>query len=219
MRIVIIDYNSGNLHSAKAAFERVIAVNADFNNATISVSSDANELKHATHIVLPGVGAFGDCMAGLANISGMIEMLNNRVISSGVPFLGICVGMQMIMDTGYEHGKHQGLGWIKGDVLAIPTNYKTLKIPHMGWNNLEFDKPQNNSSKTLFDGVDSDSHAYFVHSYAVNCQDKSDILATVDYGGEIVAAIGKDNIFGTQFHPEKSQNTGNKVIENFLKIK
>jgi glutamine amidotransferase len=206
-RVVIIDYNSGNLHSAAAAFRRVAG------SEVVSVSSDAADLDHATHIVLPGVGAFADCMAGLVAVGGMMDALQRRVVEAGVPFFGICVGMQMMMERGFEHGTHQGFGWIKGDVVAIEPSEKHLKIPHMGWNEL---KPK---AVPLFEGVNAGDHAYFVHSYHAKCTNPEHVLATVDYGGDIVAAIGRDNIMGTQFHPEKSQRVGEQVIRNFLKMK
>jgi imidazole glycerol-phosphate synthase subunit HisH len=205
MRIVIIDYNSGNLHSAAAAFRRVAG------DDCVTVSSDAKSLQHATHIVLPGVGAYADCMAGLQAVEGMVDALHTRVKRAGVPFLGICVGMQMMLERGFEHGQHQGLGWIKGDVVAIEPKDKGLKIPHMGWNEL---KPKHDVA--LFDGLELGAHAYFVHSYHAQCADESDVLATVEYGGDVVAAIGRDNMIGTQFHPEKSQRTGEIVMRNFL---
>ena len=205
MRVVIIDYNSGNLHSAAAAFRRVAGAEA------VAISSDAKSLQGATHIVLPGVGAYADCMAGLLAVDGMVDALHERVKQAGVPFLGICVGMQMILDRGFEHGEHAGLGWIAGDVVAIKPQDTALKIPHMGWNEL---RP--NAGVALFDGVEAGAHAYFVHSYHAQCKHSEDVLATVDYGGDVVAAIGRDNIVGTQFHPEKSQKTGEIVIRNFL---
>lgn len=205
MRVVIIDYNSGNLHSAAAAFRRVAGAEA------VTISSDAKSLQGATHIVLPGVGAYADCMAGLLAVDGMVDALHERVKQAGVPFLGICVGMQMILDRGFEHGEHAGLGWIAGDVVAIKPQDTALKIPHMGWNEL---RP--NAGVALFDGVEAGAHAYFVHSYHAQCKHPEDVLATVDYGGDVVAAIGRDNIVGTQFHPEKSQKTGEIVIRNFL---
>lgn len=206
MRIVIIDYNSGNLHSAAAAFRRVAGADA------VTVSAKAEDLLHASHIVLPGVGAFADCMAGLQAVDGMIDALQQRVIQAGVPFFGICVGMQMLMERGFEHGTHQGLGWIEGDVVAITPSDTSLKIPHMGWNEL---KPRDSA---LFESVQAGDHAYFVHSYHALPTNDAHVLATVDYGGEIVAAVGRDNIMGTQFHPEKSQRTGELVIRNFLKM-
>jgi glutamine amidotransferase len=207
MRVVIIDYNSGNLHSAAAAFRRVAG------DDVVCISSDAADLQHATHIVLPGVGAYADCMAGLLAVEGMVEALHARVREAGVPFLGICVGMQMMLERGFEHGEHQGLGWIAGDVVAIEPFDVSLKIPHMGWNEL---CPREGAA--LFDGLDVGAHAYFVHSYHARCRDAQHVIATVDYGGDVVAAIQRDNMVGTQFHPEKSQKTGEIVIRNFLSM-
>lgn len=205
MNIVIIDYNSGNLHSAAAAFRRVAGAD------NVKVTADAKQLSGATHIVLPGVGAFADCIAGLKAVDGMIDALTVRVQKDKVPFFGICVGMQMMLQRGLEHGVHAGLGWIKGDVVPIIPTDISLKIPHMGWNEL---LPVQGAK--LFDGLDVGAHAYFVHSYHAKCTYAEDVLATVDYGGELVAAIGRDHIMGTQFHPEKSQKTGDVVIGNFL---
>lgn len=212
MNIVIIDYNSGNLHSAAAAFNRVVA--AQFSEAKVIVSADAAALDDATHIVLPGVGAFADCIAGLNAVSGMRGAMERRVLEDKTPFLGICVGMQMLLERGHEHGVHEGLGWIKGEVKPLAPVDKTLKIPHMGWNEIT----PTQAGEKLFADVAAGEHAYFVHSYHAACANKADVLATVDYGGEVVAAIGQDNIMGTQFHPEKSQHVGEKVLSNFLKM-
>ncbi len=211
MKIVIIDYDSGNLHSAAAAFNRV--VNTNFPSAQVLVSSEAAALDDATHIVLPGVGAFADCIAGLNAVSGMREAMERRVLEDKVPFLGICVGMQMLLERGHEHGVHDGLGWIKGEVKPLKPADKTLKIPHMGWNEIT---PA--AGATLFHNVSPGEHAYFVHSYHAACANSADVMATVEYGGAVVAAIGRDNIMGTQFHPEKSQHVGEKVLSNFLKM-
>jgi imidazole glycerol-phosphate synthase subunit HisH len=201
--VVIIDYGSGNLRSAAKAFERVAA--------NVKVSSDVRLLESASHIVLPGVGAFGDCMAGLSAIPDMLSVLNEQVRVRGKWFLGICVGMQMLFDNGYEHGTHKGLGWISGDVT--PISAKGLKIPHMGWNELMIlhDSP-------ILKSVINGDHAYFVHSYHAKPVDNLQLLAKTEYGGDIAAIVGKDNIFGTQFHPEKSQKTGLKIIENFVSL-
>jgi len=201
--VIIIDYGSGNLRSVAKAFERT--------GAGVTVSSDPRLLESASHIVLPGVGAFGDCMAGLSAIPGMLSALNEQVRVRGKWFLGICVGMQMLFDNGYEHGIHKGLGWINGDVVPIAS--KTLKIPQMGWNNLQI-KQKSALLKNIGDG----EHAYFVHSYHAKLKDSSGLLAVTEYGEEITAVVGKDNIFGTQFHPEKSQKTGLKIIENFVSL-
>ena len=204
MTTVIVDYGSGNLRSAAKAFERAS------NGGRIEVTGDAGALARATRIVLPGVGAFGDCSAGLHALPGMVEALEENVIARGKPFLGICVGMQLMATRGLEHGAHQGLGWIAGEVRAIKG--AGLKVPHMGWNDLRLKAP----SHPLFAGVHTGDHAYFVHSYHIVPEQPSDVLADVDYGGPVVAAVGRDNIVGTQFHPEKSQAVGLRLIANFL---
>ncbi|MHA1597445.1 MAG: imidazole glycerol phosphate synthase subunit HisH [Alphaproteobacteria bacterium] len=213
MTVVIIDYGSGNLRSAAKAFERAsddLGLGLD-----VVVSARACDLKAASHIVLPGVGAFGDCKAGLAALDGMIEALEEKVISDGAPFMGICVGMQLMAEAGHEHGNHQGLGWIKGAVEPLRPTDESLKIPHMGWNELTFTEP----GHPLFAGLDDGAHAYFVHGYHMVCENASDVLATTDYGGAVTAVIGRDNMVGTQFHPEKSQALGLKLIGNFLRWK
>ena len=201
--VVIIDYGSGNLRSVAKAFERT--------NAKVTVSSDVSLLESASHIVLPGVGAFGDCMAGLSAIPDMLSVLNEQVRARGKWFLGICVGMQMLFDNGYENGIHKGLSWISGEV--VPIKSMGLKIPQMGWNELKImqDSP-------ILKSVSSGEHAYFVHSYHAKLVDNLQLLAVTEYGENITAVVGKDNIFGTQFHPEKSQRTGLKIIENFIKL-
>lgn len=205
--VVIIDYGSGNLRSVAKAFERV--------TDNVSVSSDAAALGSASHIVLPGVGAFGDCMAGLAAIPDMLEKLNEQVHEKGKLFLGVCVGMQMLFERGHEHGIHKGLGWLDGEVIPFSQTpspkQPALKIPHMGWNELVI-----NQQNPVLAGIDNGDHAYFVHSYHAKLSDRSILLASTDYGGEITAVVGKDNIWGTQFHPEKSQKTGLRIIENFM---
>lgn len=203
-RIAIIDYGSGNLRSAAKALEHVA------NGHEVRVTSDAVHLASATHIVLPGVGAFKDCMAGLTAIPGMRDRLEEEVRMKQKPFLGICVGMQLLATKGFEHGEHAGLGWIEGEVRPIPS--KNLKIPHMGWNDLHVLK-----AHPLLSGIEPGAHAYFLHSYHVAAQ-QNDIVATVDYGEALVALLAKDNIMGAQFHPEKSQQTGLKLLENFLSL-
>lgn len=218
MSIAIIDYGSGNLHSAAKAFQRM----GEPRGMQVRVTSDPDALKSASHIVLPGVGAFGDCIAGLRALDGMIEAMEDAVLTQGKPFFGICVGMQMMLTRGLEHGTHAGLGWIKGEVVKIETRGEgqgasegeqthKLKIPHMGWNELTLVKPEH----PLFQGVEQGSHAYFVHSYHAVCE-ASHVLATVEYGGAINACIGRDNLIGSQFHPEKSHATGLQLIDNFL---
>ncbi len=199
--IVIIDYGSGNLRSVAKAFERV--------SSNVKVSADVSSLNSASHIVLPGVGAFADCMAGLSAIPDMLDNLRRQVIENKKWFLGVCVGMQMLFENGYELGIHKGMGWLSGDVVPITSS--TLKIPHMGWNNLQIKQ-----NSPLLMGINDGEHAYFVHSYHAKLADNSQLLATTEYGGDITAIVGKDNIFGTQFHPEKSQKTGLRIIENFV---
>lgn len=210
MKVVIIDYGSGNLRSAAKAFERAAQDNGL--SAEVVVSDDPDALKSADRVVLPGVGAFGDCRAGLMAVPGLKEALSEAVLSDGKPFFGICVGMQLLADQGLEHGTYDGLGWISGKVEALAPNDPGLKIPHMGWNGLEIKK-----SHPVLDGLSADAHAYFVHSYAYTVADPEQVLATVDYGGPVTAVIGRDNMVGSQFHPEKSQQVGLKIIGNFLK--
>ena len=206
--ITIIDYGSGNLRSVAKAFERVAG-----SGHNVIVTSSPQAIADASHIVLPGVGAFADCMDGLNALSGMIKMLEQQVLERKKPFLGICVGMQMLFERGFEHGKHEGLGWLKGEVLKLEPPNTELKIPHMGWNNLSI-RSQHPLMKSITDGA----HAYFVHSYHAICRNDSDIIATVDYGQTITAVVGRGNILGTQFHPEKSQETGLRLLGNFLEL-
>lgn len=213
MSVVIIDYGSGNLHSAAKAFER--AAREAGLDETITVSSDPALVAKADRIVLPGVGAFADCRKGLDSVPGMVEMLQRVVREEGRPFLGICVGMQLLATRGLEHTTSEGLDWIHGDVKAIAPKDPSLKIPHMGWNTLELRKPH-----PLMDGIPTGPdglHAYFVHSYALSAADPDDVIATTDYGGPVTAIVGRDNIVGTQFHPEKSQALGLRLIANFLR--
>ena len=210
MSVCIVDYGSGNLRSAAKAFERAIAESGS--SANVSVTADAEEVAGADRVVLPGVGAFADCRAGLAAVDGMTEAVADAVINKGRPFLGICVGMQLMATRGLEHGETAGFEWIEGEVRAIQPSNKTLKIPHMGWNQLTFSKPRH----PVLAGLEDGDHAYFVHSYGFVSNDSNDVLARVDYGGEINAAVGRNNMIGTQFHPEKSQATGLKLITNFL---
>ena len=213
MNLVIIDYGSSNLRSAAKAFERGIAESGLSLN--VRVSSDPDLVRNASHIILPGVGAFADCRAGLLALDGMADALHEAVFEAAKPFLGICVGMQLMGSVGMEHGKHAGLGWLNGTVRALEPNDNSLKIPHMGWNELVF----KNASHPVLDGLKDRPHVYFVHSYYLDCDSPTDILATVDYGGSVTAMVGRDNMVGTQFHPEKSQQVGLKLICNFLKWK
>lgn len=206
--VALIDYGSGNLHSAAKAIERA----AREREVPIKLlqTSDPETVRQADRIVLPGVGAFGDCMAGLSAIEGMIGALETRVRQHAVPFLGICVGMQLMAEMGEEHGDHAGLGWVKGRVTALTPSDPALKIPHMGWNALDVLQPH-----PVLDGIESGDHVYFVHSYHMQCDDAF-VAARSDYGGPVTASIQKETCFGTQFHPEKSQNVGLRLLGNFL---
>jgi glutamine amidotransferase len=211
MSVAIVDYGSGNLRSAAKAFERAMAEAAL--GETVVVTGDPAIVARATHIVLPGVGAFGDCGRGLKALPGMVGVLTRAVIEAGRPFLGICVGMQLLAEIEREHGAHPGLGWIQGEVVRLTPADADLKIPHMGWNDLSVRRPEH----PLLTGIATGAHAYFVHSYGFVPADAGAVLASVDYGGAVVAVVGRDNIAGTQFHPEKSQEAGLRLIRNFLK--
>jgi glutamine amidotransferase len=206
-QVTIIDYGSGNLHSIAKAFEK----EGKKKSFKVVVSDKAEDVLKASHIVLPGVGAFADCISGLEKLTGMKEALTQAVLIDKKPFLGVCVGMQMLADEGLENGSHKGLGWISGKVIPIEPKDKSLKIPHMGWNELNIEK-----SHPVLNGINSGDHVYFVHSYHFECSDKANILSKVEYGASIVAIIANDNIVAAQFHPEKSQKTGLKFIANFL---
>ena len=213
MTLTIIDYGSGNLHSAAKAFERMNAETGA--GYTIMVTADPEEVRRANRVVLPGVGAYADCRSGLLGVDGMMQALNEAVIEKARPFLGICVGMQLMADLGLEHGKTPGFGWIGGEVRAIEPNDEALKIPHMGWNTLKLINPH-----PLLEGIETGAqglHAYFVHSYHLAAKDRADIVAESDYGGPVTAMVARDNLAGTQFHPEKSQKLGLSLIANFLK--
>ncbi len=210
--IAIIDYGSGNLHSAAKAFER--AARESGADTRILVTDDPQAVRDADRIVLPGVGAFADCKRGLDAVAGMREALERAVIEQGRPFLGICVGMQLMAERGLEFVTTTGLGWIKGDVQLIGPTDRALKIPHMGWNTLTVQRPH-----PLLHGIatgENGHHAYFVHSFHLASPDRAVILAETDYGGPVTAMVGRDNLVGTQFHPEKSQALGLKLIANFL---
>jgi imidazole glycerol-phosphate synthase subunit HisH len=214
-RVAIIDYGSGNLHSAAKAFERAALESGG--ETKIDVTSSPAVVAAADRIVLPGVGAFADCKRGLTAIDGLRETLEDVVRTQARPFLGICVGMQLLADRGREFEVTEGLGWIGGEVCAIKPNDPALKIPHMGWNTLNATRPH-----ALLDGIatgDGGLHAYFVHSYHLAGCARDDVLAETDYGGPVTAMVAKGNIAGTQFHPEKSQTLGLKLIGNFLKWK
>ena len=215
MHVAIIDYGSGNLHSAAKAFER--AVREQGSELAIKVTARPEDVADADRIVLPGVGAFADCKRGLEEVPGMIDALEEAVQERGKPFLGICVGLQLMAERGLEHGVTPGLGWIKGEVRAIAPSDPDLKVPHMGWNTLRVVR-----ANPLLEGVPTGEgglHAYFVHSYHLVPEVKDDLVASTDYGGPITAFIAKDNMAGTQFHPEKSQKLGLALIANFLRWK
>ncbi|HEX3500693.1 MAG TPA: imidazole glycerol phosphate synthase subunit HisH [Stellaceae bacterium] len=210
MTTIIVDYGSGNLRSAAKAFERAAA---DGGIATeIKVSGDADAVRGAERIVLPGVGAFADCRRGLAAVSGMEEALDEAVRRKGRPFFGICVGMQLMAERGREFTVTEGLGWLSGEVVAITPDDPELKVPHMGWNELEL-----HGEHPVLAGIANGTHAYFVHSYAISGAARGDVLATVSYGGALNALVARDNLVGTQFHPEKSQAAGLAMIANFLR--
>ena len=211
--VAIIDYGSGNLHSALKAFERAARESGSALKPVLT--SDPDVVAKADRIVLPGVGAYGDCKRGLEAIAGMREALEDAVRVKARPFLGICVGMQLMATRGLEHGVTEGLDWIAGEVAHITPSDPALKIPHMGWNTLDVVTPH-----ALLDGIPTGRdglHAYFVHSYHFVANDEAHIVARTDYGGPITAFVGRDNMVGTQFHPEKSQTLGLKLIANFLK--
>jgi len=210
--VAIIDYGSGNLRSAAKAFER----SADEAGLAreIVVTESADIVAGADRVVLPGVGAFRDCRDGLAARDGMLEALHMAVRERGRPFMGICVGMQLMATRGLEHGETPGFGWIPGDVVPIAPSDPALKIPHMGWNELEI-TARDHPLLSAF-GAEN-PHAYFVHSYHLAAENAGDVLARVEYGGAITAAVGRDNMIGTQFHPEKSQATGLALIHAFLR--
>jgi imidazole glycerol-phosphate synthase subunit HisH len=213
MSVAIIDYGSGNLHSARKAFER--AAREAGLSREVSVTARPENVLAADHVVLPGVGAFADCRRGLNRVSGMVEAMDEAVRRRGRPFLGICVGAQLMATRGLEHETVAGLDWIAGDVAPIEPQDPGLKIPHMGWNTLDV-----RHSHPLLDGVKtgpSGLHAYFVHSYQLYTDDVGDVVATAEYGGAVTAIVARGNIAGTQFHPEKSQTLGLKLIANFLR--
>jgi glutamine amidotransferase len=209
VKVAIIDCGSGNLRSAAKAFERM----ADESGLgrTVVVTQDAAMLEDAGHIVLPGQGAFAACLHGIERLPGMREALERNVVRRGKPFLGICIGMQLMAERGLEHGEFPGFGWVRGEVAPLAPSDRALKVPHMGWNELEA-----TSSHPVLVGLPAGAHAYFVHSYALTGADAREVLAEVDYGGRVVAVVGRDNMIGTQFHPEKSQRTGLALIRNFL---
>ena len=213
MRVAIIDYGSGNLRSATKAFER--AAREAGISAEIDLTSDADRVRTADRIVLPGVGAYADCAAGLRAVDGMWDAVEDVAIAKGRPFLGICVGMQLMSERGLEKTVTHGFGWISGDVKEITPADPALKIPQIGWNTIELLRPH-----PLFSGIETGPkglHAYFVHSYHLDARNPAELVATADYGGPVTAAVARDNLVGTQFHPEKSQALGLALITNFLK--
>jgi imidazole glycerol-phosphate synthase subunit HisH len=207
--VALIDYGSGNLRSAEKALARVASDAATGHE--IVVTADPAQVESAERIVLPGVGAFADCMRGVSSIAGMVNVLEDKVVKRGTPFLGICVGMQLLAEVGREYGDHKGLGWIPGEVVRITPASKTMKIPHMGWNALSL-RAQHPVANDM-----NAADVYFVHSFCIRPANRTHVLATTDYGGEIAAIVGRDNIIGTQFHPEKSQAIGLAFLQRFLK--
>jgi len=213
MSVAIVDYGSGNLHSAAKAFER--AARDVGRGQEIVVTDDPKTVADADRVVLPGVGAFADCRRGLDAVDGMVAALEQAVQQKGRPFFGICVGMQLLAERGREYEVTEGLGWIPGEVDRIVPNDPNLKIPHMGWNTLNVAR-----SHPVLEGLTlgpQGRHAYFVHSYQLNVAQRADLVADADYGGPVTAIVARDNIFGTQFHPEKSQKLGLALIGNFLR--
>ena len=209
--LAIVDYGSGNLHSAAKAIERAGREAGD--PGPVEVTSDPARVRRADRIVLPGVGAFADCRRGLDAVPGLLAAMTEAVIERGRPFLGICVGMQLMASRGLEHEVTAGLGWIEGDVEALTPSDPGLKIPHMGWNTLSARR-----AHPLLDGIASGEgglHAYFVHSYALTPRDPDDLVAVADYGGPVTACVARGNLAGTQFHPEKSQSLGLSLLANF----
>ena len=207
MRVALVDYDSGNLHSAQKAF----ALMGRETGAEITVTSDPEVVLRADRIVLPGDGAFPACKEALEAVPGMVDALREAVEKRAVPFMGICVGMQMLADIGHEYRDTTGLGWIGGEIDAIRPADAGLKVPHMGWNDLRL-----RGGHPVLDGINTGDHAYFVHSWQFHPTDPAHLLADVDYGGPVTAIVGRDNIVGTQFHPEKSQALGLRIIQNFL---
>ncbi len=208
MLTAIIDYESGNLHSAEKAFQRMAR---ETDAGEVVVTSDADVVARADRLVLPGDGAFPACAAELRGHKGIYDAMVEAVVVKGRPFLGICVGMQLMATKGHEYRETDGLGWIAGDVVKIEPADASLKVPHMGWNDLVIDHPH-----PVFDGIETGDHTYFVHSYHFRVTNPAERLAHVDYAGDVTAVIGRDTMVGMQFHPEKSQGTGLRLIANFL---
>ena len=208
MKVTIVDYNSGNISSVINSFKEVAQ-----DKANIQVTSDLNKIKSSDKVVLPGQGSFKSCIDALNEIKGLIDTLNEFAITNKKPLLGICVGLQMFADIGYEESETKGLGWISGKVLKIDNKSGKFKLPHIGWNQINIVK-----ESKIFQNIKNNSHMYFVHSYEFIPNDKNVISATTDYSSNIVCSIEKENIFGTQFHPEKSDKMGLKIIDNFMNI-
>ena len=208
MNVTIVDYNSGNISSVINSFKEIAK-----NKVIIKVTSDLNKIKSSDKIVLPGQGSFKSCVDALNNILGLVDTLNNFAIIKKKPILGICVGLQMFADIGYEEIKTEGLGWISGKVSKIDNQNGKYKLPHIGWNQVNIVK-----DSKIFKDIENNSHMYFVHSYEFIPQDKNVISATTNYSSKIVCSVEQENIFGTQFHPEKSDKIGLKIIDNFIKL-
>ncbi|WP_374763168.1 imidazole glycerol phosphate synthase subunit HisH [Yunchengibacter salinarum] len=210
--VIIVDYGSGNLRSAEKAVAR--AADEAGLNLSVRVTSDADRVARADRVILPGVGAFGDCRAGLDALDGMVGALSHAALTRARPFLGICVGMQLMAKTGHEHGDHAGLGWLKAHTTALKPDDPSLKIPHMGWNTLSLTPA--GRAHPVTGAIAADAHAYFVHSYHMVPDEPGLVLAETDYGGPVTAIVGRDTLIGTQFHPEKSQSVGLDLITRFL---
>jgi len=208
MNVTIVDYNSGNISSVINSFKE-----AAKNKVKIEVTSNLNKIKSSDKLVLPGQGSFKSCVDALNNINGLVETLNEFAINSNKPLLGICVGLQMFADIGYEETETKGLGWISGEVSKIDNQNGEYKLPHIGWNQINIVK-----NSKIFKDIENNSHMYFVHSYEFIPEDKSAISATTNYSSDIVCSVEKENMFGTQFHPEKSDQIGLKVINNFINL-
>ena len=208
MKVTIVDYSSGNISSVINSFKKVAQ-----NKATIEVTSDLNKIKSSDKIVLPGQGSFKSCVDALKKINGLTDTLNEFAINDKKPVLGICVGLQMFADVGYEETETKGLGWISGKVSKIDNQNGKFKLPHIGWNQISILK-----DSKIFKDVENNSHMYFVHSYEFIPSDRNFISATTEYSTKVVCSVEKENIFGTQFHPEKSDKVGLKIIDNFLKL-
>ncbi len=208
MKVTIVDYNSGNISSVINSFKEVAK-----DKVNIEVTADSNKIKSSDKVVLPGQGSFKSCVEALNKINGLTEALNEFAINDKKPLLGICVGLQMFADIGYEETETKGLGWISGKVLKIDNQNGKYKLPHIGWNQINIVK-----ESKIFENIENNSHMYFVHSYEFIPEDKNLISATTDYSSNIVCSVEKENIFGTQFHPEKSDKIGLKIIDNFMNI-